>query len=255
MIVIDATTSLTNVNRTDEKTEGCWLSKKAISFLSSCFTDKNISIPEALHLASDLLKKQLNSAENSHADLAYPSASIMIARDLNDKIELFSIGDCTALIKLSGHAGERVIHDDSVTKLDNSILDLLAEKHKTTGISVDELLPSVKDLLIANRKKMNRKDGYWIFDPTGEAIQNGTHLLFPKKAVESIALMSDGFYCITSINPDYDSKNLTKALETTPADELIDYIFHEYENDAHLNKFPRFKLKDDASVVFAKIKI
>ena len=105
-----------------------------------------------------------------------------------------------------------------------------------------------------NRNKKNTEHGYWIFDPTGIAIKYATTVKFSCNEIKSIALMSDGFYYISMFEKFCDSYKIIEALKNHPAERLIDDVFEKLEKDEKLDKYPRFKIYDDASVVFARVK-
>ena len=253
LIVMDAATNLSKIRFTSEESDGCWLSKNTVSLLSEFLNDSTESIPHALERVSKILKDEINSLGCNNEEL-YPSGSIVIARIVNDTVEIFSIGDCSALIEFSNSCKKMLIRDDNISKMDNAALNQLKEWREQSGKPIIELTPQIREMLIKNRNKRNKENGYWIFDPTGIAIKYATTLKFNCSEIKSIALMSDGFYSISMFENFSDNSKIISALKSNPAGKMIDDIFEELNKDVQLNKYPRFKIKDDASVVFAKIK-
>lgn len=253
LIVMDAATTLTNVHFTPCESDGCWLSRKTVSMLAELLSDDQKPIADALRTVSETLKAELD-ALGCDKELSYPSGSIIIARIVDETVEIFSIGDCSAIIEQSSSSEEILIYDKAVAKLDGTVLAELEKMRKQSGKSIAELLPCVKEMLIENRNKRNKENGYWIFDPTGIAIKHGTTYKFSCTDVKSIALMSDGFYSISGFKNFSDNSKIIGALKSCSAQMLIDNIFDEFLKDDQLNKYPRFKITDDTSVVFARVK-
>lgn len=254
MIVVDAATDLTKTHLTDEPSDGCWFSKNITSLLSEQLRDTSLSILDALERVSFELKNKLDALGYANIPEAYPSASIMITRIIQDSIELFSIGDCTALIEYKNDEGVILIHDEAVTTLDNTVIQRLLTLQQQSGKSIAALIPQVTDMLLNNRQKRNTKEGYWIFDPTGTAIQHGTSFIFKCSDIQSLAIMSDGFYHIASLENYANPNDILTALKNSPADTLIEVLYNELSYDAEFNRFPRFKIRDDSSIIFAKVK-
>ncbi len=253
LIVMDAATSLNKLHLTPEGSDGCWLSKYAVAMLAKRLENAETTISDALHEVARELKQQLDEFGYWKNSDSYPSASIMIVRSVDDSVELFSVGDCTAIVEFANERQEMLIHDDAVTMLDNTVIASLIEMQQQNGKPIAELLPQVKEMLVANRNKRNTEDGYWAFDPTGAAIEHGTLHIFPKNEISAVALMSDGFYCISSLKELSDPAQLMYALKQYHADMLIDEIFEKLAADSLFNQYPRFKLKDDASVIYAEL--
>ena len=216
-----------------------------------CNSDRTID--DALEKVSKILKDEIDALGCNNEQL-YPSGSIMIARIINDTLEIFSIGDCSALIEFTNSCEEMLIHDDNVSKMDNAVLNQLKKLREQSGKSIIELTPQIREMLVENRNKRNKESGYWIFDPTGIAIKYATRLKFALDEIKSITLMSDGFYSISMFENFSDNSKIINALKDNSAEKLIDNIFEELNKDNELNKYPRFKIKDDASVIFAKVK-
>lgn len=252
LIVMDAATSLDNLHLTPAVSDGCWFSENTVSMLSRLLADSAVSIKDSLRTTASVLKKQLDAYGYNNDAEAYPSGSVMIARIQGSTVELFTVGDCTAVIAFNDARPEKVIHDDSVTKLDNAVIAALLHKQRKSGKSIIELLPEVNSLLLANRKLRNSTNGYWIFDPVGMGIEHGTSLTFNSSEIKAIALMSDGFARISSMKKTHEGAVLD-LLKNTPADVLTDDLFELLDRDSHFNKYPRFKARDDTSVIYAEI--
>lgn len=253
IVVIDGASSLGGVHLTDAPTDACWLAKTTATLLSEKMADGNRPIPLILEETAEELRRSLYACGYGENAENFPSCSLMAARLDEEQLELFSLGDCTALVRF--HDGRPLLcfHDDAVTKLDNSVLEKAGIMAKESDRSIAATLPKLQNMLMENRKKRNQQNGYWIFDPSGAGIAHGKRIVIPRKDVHSLALMSDGFYEITQLDAAPTHPQLISLLETTPAEELVRSLFSALEADPLFDRYPRFKLKDDATVVYARV--
>ena len=253
LIVMDGASGLNGIHLTPAPTDACWLAGETVSRLADRLKRPENSIPQALADTAAELKAQMFSYGYQDDPFAFPSGSLMLAREAGDRIELFSLGDCTALAAFHDDRSVLHFHDDAVTRLDGMVLSGAAELAREKGISVADALPHFHGMLVGNRMQRNKEGGYWIFEPAGLGIHHGQSLLLPKAEVRSLALMSDGFYDIVEQEDGPTHRQLLEWLETAPADELIRQLFAQLEKDPQLNRLPRFKTKDDATVAFARV--
>ncbi len=253
LVVVDAATGLNKTNVTGDVSDASWFSNSTVKFFAEELKSDNTTLSEALHRTTEKTRASLEqfgcaSEEN------FPSASFIAARISEAEVEILSVGDCTAIIEFNNGRKCAILHDDSVTRLDNVVIQTLLSKRQESGENIKAILPRVSDLLIANRAKRNTDGGYWILDPTGKAIPHADEIKYKADEIQSITLMSDGFACITDIYNSLNTESLPDLLRSTDASELVDQVFAALECDNTFNKYPRFKLKDDASVVYAEIK-
>lgn len=251
LIVADGASGLDGIHLTEAPTDACWLAQRAVALLADKLTEKKKPITEALEETALALRQELYACGYPKDACCFPSASLMIARRGEQMLELYSLGDCTALVDFGDKRPVLCWHDDAVTRLDDAVLaraQALAQEKKST---VADELPGLRALLVENRKKRNSENGYWIFDPSGEGIAHGRHMLLPAEEVRSLALMSDGFYDIVQIGRSYSHSGLLTKLASTPAQQLVEELFAALEADPHYEDLPRFKLRDDATVAYA----
>lgn len=253
LVVIDGASSLNSVHLTASPTDACWLADTTAKLLEEKLSEGNKTLSIALEETAEELRHILSGYGYQENVDTFPSCSLMVARLLDDNLELFSLGDCTALVRF--HDGRPVLHfhDDAVTRLDNSVLEKAGIMANESGLSIAEVLPGLQHMLMENRGKRNHENGYWIFDPSGSGIVHGKTLLIPRKEIHSLALMSDGFYEITQSEVASTHQQLLSLLETTPAETLVQSLFSMLESDPRFDRFPRFKLKDDATVIYAHV--
>ena len=253
LIVMDGASGLNGIHRTDAPTDACWLSHTAVALLAEKLNASERSIAEALEETAEALRQGLAAFGYPEEPELYPSGSLMIARRLGGEIELYTLGDCTALIRWRDGRPVCCCHDAAVTRLDNAVLTRAQKLADNCGGSVAQALPELRSYVVENRRLRNREGGYWIFDPSGRGIAHGQRLLLPAGEVHSLALMSDGFYDIAQLEGGPTHEELMTLLENTPAAKLVEGLYEALEADPLLDRLPRFKLKDDATVAYARV--
>ena len=115
------------------------------------------------------------------------------------------------------------------------------------GISIKEAKKKVSNLIVENRNKLNKDNGYNVFS----LYKDGYDFKLSKKEinldnVSYIALASDGFIQAYDTFKIYDN-----ILDLFDNDLLQTYLKMKYlaYKDKDLNIYPRFKLIDDTTAI------
>lgn len=253
LIVIDGATGLNGIHLTDNYTDAAWLSDRLCELLSRELFDLNASIPEILEKSAVRIKTELDAMGYDKYENSYPSAGVAIARLSGNHLECFSLGDVPVIIaKKDGSV--RYICDDALSVRDDKVIELMASIHEQTGCTVAETRQQVNDILLKNRLEMNQEGAYYCFEPTGAGIGHITNDRIPLAETAAIALMSDGFYAALSRFKIVSSREeLMQLLINGKAEEILNSLKMLAHEDHTLNRFPRFKIMDDSTVVVAKL--
>lgn len=231
--VIDGATFLKNKdNRT--KTETSKMVKDLSKMLKKYKGDGE-ELKNYIYKCSKELSKKYDDTNSCGFSLAYFYL---------DKIYIYYLGDCECLIK---NKDDEIItiYDDSLSKLDDYAISKMIEISKKENISIKEARSKINDILIENRNKKNKKNGYSIF----EASVNPTFEIYKKvinkKDVKEILLSTDGYQAI------YKVYRLIKKEDIFTLDLKDGYnrIKEVSFLDKMMNKYPRFKVIDDISAV------
>lgn len=211
----------------------------------------NSSKPMAALILQVLQEIQRSYAKEKLKEKLYPSAS-MLTVELKDNLLTFhSLGDCTALIKLTDKSIIR-LHDDKVTQLDEELIA------KVKAIALEENIPiknarnHITELLKVNRQKQNAIGGYWIAEPTGKGVSALRKFSIEASLVKTLALMTDGFVAYQNINGFNDYEFLT-AIKLFGAKAISHRIAQVYAKDADWSTFPRLKERDDATCLVLEV--
>ena len=255
--VMDGASGLSNRNIVDKQSDAAWFAGQVKDKLCRRLEAEEHSPTE--EILRDIIgelngiycrtaaEKGLEVPEDS------PSAGIALFRRAGDRIAFFGLGDCTGVVQLKD--GTTVIlRDNRLSELDGGVLAKMAEYHRETGISVLKAREICNDLLLANRKKRNQEDGYWILDLSGAGIRHALTAAWQADSVKSIFVCSDGFAQLADTFGLYeDYPALMEAAQTMPLTELCDILFKAQDMDPQANRFPRFKLRDDTSCLWGNI--
>ena len=184
-------------------------------------------------------------------ELDTPSASAIIIKLYEDKLEYFLLGDCTLL--LNDLKKNTIIKDERVCQFDEEVLIRMSELNKIEKLSLVEKKNILLPLIIENRLKKNSEEGYWILEFNKEAVEKSIHGYINIENELKIMMSSDGFSCA------WDRYNIFTEDEVMEIGQYkgIEYIkekTRELEKEDKKGKiFPRFKESDDSSCIYLHI--
>lgn len=216
--------------------------KEFIDVFSQQIADSS-SLWEAVNGTVSVLRERRSTGDDFDPTRIPSSASGIFVYETDDEIQVLTIGDCTAI--LSGRLGIKKVYSGEVEAYDQKVIRRMIELHKTTGADIADLVLSdeIRDMLVENRKMMNRPGGYRILALNLGPVNEKDILSVKKDEVDQIVLYSDGFHQMEKdiIGGETDCSLLYKKLRET---ENADFC---------LNAYPRFKKSDDASILVLKI--
>ncbi len=252
-IILDGSTGLRKKHLDNVDNLAKWYVTNFIQVISK-YISKDASLYEVVITCIDEVKnllKKIHPYKIEKIDL--PSASISIIRLNNNRLEVFSLGDCTTIIKYKT-AEIITVYDNTVTKLDNEVIEEMINLRKRKGINIIDTRNLVNELLIKNRYKKNTENGYWILGFEKEAVKHAYYKEFDLEKIDKVYMMSDGmaeYYeelgIVSSVNEFIDE------LDTKGVDTLYREMRKVQEEDNLCNKYPRIKPKDDASLIVCQI--
>lgn len=255
--VIDGASGLSGINIINEQSDAAWFARKVKEKLCQ-YLDNNDNTPTKAILTSII--KEINATYHRIAldkglqpPTDSPSAGIVLFRKVEDEIEFFGLGDCTGVVELIDGTVS-VLKDTRLCALDGAVLSRMAALHQQNGIPVLEAREACNDMLLANRNKRNKDNGYWILDLSGVGIEHALIKTWPTDTVKTIFACSDGFAQLSdtfNMYPDYTA--LFDAARQSTLAALCDRLFAAQEADSECNAYPRFKLRDDTSCLWATL--
>lgn len=192
----------------------------------------------------DLLKKDEVNNLNT------PSASGIVLYDDETSIKGYYFGDVLTVIKNKNNKYKEY-YDKNLSNLDTSVFLEAKEISKKENIPFSEAIKKCQETILTNRNLKNTDKGYYIFGLDTSAVKKINTFKYDKKEIESILIMSDGFYSFFD-NRNYDI--LFETINKNNPDELLKKIKSSFQEDVEFSKYNRFKLVDDISFLSLKTK-
>jgi len=244
-VIIDGATGYNARKFSDYQSDPQWFSQT----LSKClveFVPGSPTLFVALSRSLEVVKLLADDLGMKPTD--YPRGSVVIARETKNSVEILSLGDCLAMVRLTS-GDTAVIKDDTVTNLDNASIAAhraLATVEGLTPAAANDLALPIK---AEQRKLANVPGGFWIAEPNGLGVYHAKFASFDTAHIESIALMTDGLsaYKDNLRDETYTYDNFMADLHTRGLNKIWYQIKTAYDLDPGWEKYPRFKHRDDAT--------
>ena len=239
LVLLDGATSLVPSDN-----DAAWFTDTFMSQFEEQIRETQ-DLPSAINASIADVKKIFVSSSKNRGALYYPSAAGILMFLHDDMLQFVSIGDCTAVIKFNDGKEIR-IHKDDVDTMDNRVLEAIRTLSDVKRLTRNEVLHTIeiRNMLVHNRKMMNKKAGYRILSVNMKPISKEDVDYFAPNDISSILLFSDGFdICEDELrreDPDFQRAGL---------------ILRQRESkDTDLSMYPRFKMHDDATAVLCTVK-
>ncbi len=252
---LDGASCLSGVEVMDRGSDAAWLVENVTAALCSALDDgddrptgqilEEILRPLRRQYFAALEQKGIPEPEDS------PSAGFALFRKRNGRLEFFGLGDCVGVATLpNGKAFYSL--DTSLPNLDGTVLDKMVQLHQRENIPVLQAKALCNDMLLANRKKRNHPDGYWVLDLSSEnAIANAREFSWPLTAPIPVGAFSDGFSELADVFRFYeDYSALFAAMQVGDLESLCQRLCYAQDEDPDCNRYPRFKLRDDTCAIW-----
>lgn len=201
----------------------------------------------AVAAAREELEAALGCPVGELDSAAVPSATLALAVAGEKDVELWGLADSPLVALL--RSGEALVSTDEVLEgLDGRVVELMVERSSGRRLSVAEKRALVREEVVANRRLRNTDGGYWCLDPAGEGLARVRKILLPREDVIAVAGMSDGLFRAFG---QYGLERLGEWMAGATffsALSLCDRMRVLEASDPNLERFPRMKLGDDASI-------
>jgi len=248
--VMDGASCLSGINVIDRDSDAAWMVQRIKEGLCALL-DAGDPRPTADLLAevlAPLRQEYLTVCQKSglHQPEDAPSAGLALFRIRGGMLEFFGLGDCVGVAALpDGRVFSST--DTALLALDDGVIREMARLHAEEGLSMQEARQRCNPMLLENRKKRNRRDGYWILDLlSDEGLAHARQCSWPLTAPVAAAAFSDGFAQLADtfgLYQDYGS--LVSAMSAQGLDRLCTALFAAQDADADCTACPRFKKRDD----------
>jgi len=250
--VLDGATGLLKENVSPIKSDAAWFTQTFREFFINNLGDMSKSFQEIVIKGIIEIDNTYMSFPNAETVKSKPSSGAAIYRINNDKFEYFILGDCSFLIEDTKGTVTHLKLDD-LTRLDAININKMAKIAKEKGINVVDARELINDDLVKTRLMQNTDEGYWILSDDTEAPSHALVGEIPLENINQIVGTSDGFSQIYDTFFIYTKEELIEKLQNgTSIETLYKTLCTEQDKDALCNEKPRFKLRDDATLIYAK---
>ncbi len=179
-----------------------------------------------------------------------PSAGLAWAEVYDDKITVYSVGDCEATVVLKDKVASRIV-GQKLIDLDKIAIDKMVEISKNQGISPLKARDQITSLLIKHRNMANKPGGYPVFAPDKVGKFDFLSQTFALEQVDEVYLYTDGFAdgfdCLGVF--ENHSQAFAQSLDVC---QQVENITKACFDDPQCKKHPRFKKIDDITVIKLK---
>ncbi len=246
-MVLDGATALQKSNFF-KPTEASWF----VSFIKSSLQRKTdnvlnklseISKQAHLNFNEILFQNDVGINELSY----YPSAGLSFAEIHGDKVEICTIGDCEAVVKLKSGKTFRIMQPQ-LSELDEQALKTMIELKQTRHLKMKDAVKACADVLLENRKLMNTPSGYSVYTLSQTGEFNYLRERFNIEEIDEIYLYTDGVsqaFNELKIYPSW-KEMFEKSVDIR---EEVEKIVKKAFSDKECEKYPRFKIIDDVTML------
>ncbi|MBW3112583.1 MULTISPECIES: protein phosphatase 2C domain-containing protein [Bacillaceae] len=172
--------------------------------------------------------------------------AVAVIRLMENGVEFIQTGDCMILaVYKSGEV--RSLTRLQVEHLEEYAIEIWRKCIRRGVRTRDDIMPHVKEQLIANRKMSNTVEGYGVLNGEEEAADYFEYGKINKVGLTHLILMTDGLFLPTESIPEgesyweYTANNILRKGIEQYAQDLITLE----ESDPECITYPRFKKSDD----------
>lgn len=248
--VLDGTSGFTGKKVSKSPSDGRWYVERFNDYLEgSDISNLDKKIGKVLEGGVKSVSEEFNeliekSRYNSYNHEELPSANLAGVRWDEDQVEVFVLGDCTALIRTE--EGIEKIRQEEQVKMDDKVIKEIGRLMEE-GYSHGEAMNEVEENLIEDEKQRNKR--YFSLGHVPTAVRNVSISSYSKSSVDSILLYTDGFEQLHNYF-EVCEEGLIEYVEKKGVEGSIEELrYFENERDPECSEFPRFKKSDDAAVI------
>lgn len=250
--LLDGATGLNNKNLISKESDAKWYVSWWNKYLQENII-KNKSLKEIVLQGLENIKiEYLSKLDGMKIEpIDTPSASIIIIKLHNDKLEYFLLGDCTLF--LDNLNENLIIKDERVCKFDEEVFKKMSKLNKRDNFSIVEKKNILLPIIIKNRLKKNCENGYWILEFNKEAVEKSIHGYVDIENEVKIMMSSDGFSCAWDRYNIFEENKMIEIGHNKGIEYIKGEIRKLEKEDSKGITFPRFKESDDSSCVYLHV--
>jgi Protein phosphatase 2C len=201
---------------------------------------------------SQCLSTAISNTRNLHeetCDLAHPgtpSSTVIAVRMNADVVEYLVLADSVLMLDMIG-VGPVVLTDDREAQIGRayrSEMDALPAGSPEHGQALRRYVETLQ-------RRRNTDDGFWVAAADPSAAHQAVTGREPRDSLRAVALLSDGASRLADRFHLTDWAGVLKLLDEEGPQHLINRVRAAEHDDLHGERWPRGKVHDDATVVYA----
>lgn len=247
--VIDGATALAEAPSVDGISAAAWLSRTASEILGALAWDGH-TLPEILAATIERLADL--GAGHGLAGPEFPTAAISVARQVGDRIEVCSLGDCSVWIAAAGEKPREIV-DPRFAGSEAATLARVSELLRR-GVAPRDAYREIRVDLQQRRRERNTPGGLWVLAANPEAARHAAVESVTAPPGSHVMVMSDGFSRVLwPFGLVADAAELCDRITSGRAGELLNELRVAEAADPNCSRVPRFGTHDDATMIWAEI--
>lgn len=251
--VLDGATCLNGEHFSSFGSDAEWYANWWYEYLKIELKDISRTIPKILKDGIKKVVKDYKKLAKGETPEDFPAATFSAIRRIDGRIEMYSLCD-TSLIFLSKNGEVLYIQDASNCVNDGFNTIIINAYAKKENISRLEARKKYADVIRHGRKYLkNQPCGYHVLADSVDAIDFGIYNSIDESLIDKVLIMSDGFSQVFDVIKFMTQEQLIKKINSLyDAEKIYNRLYKLQELDKDCRKYPRFKVRDDASIAFMK---
>ena len=247
--VLDGASGAERAGVTDAPTDGRWYVERLDAYLASSLSAAT-SLPEVVREGLGVVASDYRSFEGSRDTgvVHHPLAAAALVRFNDGYVEYLLSADCNLAIERPDGTVETVM-GDGPRALDQRVVDEIQRRKDVDGFTHAAAKRATRELIVENRRQMNRPGGYWALSFDERAVDHARGSTLSPADVDAVALFSDGF---EQVLEHYNALTYEALFETVREDgpePLFDELRRIEREDEACEMYPRIKPRDDAALL------
>jgi Protein phosphatase 2C len=182
---------------------------------------------------------------------ATPSATVIMVRSQDDQIEYLVLGDSTLMLRPARETEDGAEAPRTVTDVRlHELSQRLRPAYRRLPVGAPERETGRAEYLAELDAERNRPGGYWVAATSPQAAEQAIGGTEPLAALSAIALLSDGASRLVDRYRLASWPQVSAILARSGPGELIRQVRAAEDSDADGQRWPRAKLRDDATAIY-----
>jgi len=249
--IIDGTNGITDKSATEKATNGRWYVQELDKKLSKRIKNQDKKIKDVLSkIISELFdefEKRVHKKEFELKNSETPSAFISIARWNDSELEVYSLGDCTAMIKKKDDL--ETFRNSKMIELEKQILQKIQSYKEKQGLTHEQAIEKIMPEYLEIKRKQDTPGGWYSIGFNPKTPEKGKTRKYNLENIEELILHTDGLDNLKALHNNIENpEQLYKYINQKGLKETIQKMRQLEEKDSECNKAPRYKKSDDTTI-------